>query len=61
MQVPKRYRFQKFYCYKCKTEVNHIEVKNALQYEEFKDNFSKGVYVNEAQVSISTVRAQWRG
>ena len=49
---------KKFYCYKCKTEVNHIEAKNFLQYETFKDNFAKGVYINESKDSISYVRAQ---
>ena len=49
---------KKFYCYRCKMEVNHIELKNFLQIEEFKSNLEEGAYRNEVKDSVSHVRAQ---
>lgn len=47
---------KKLYCLHCKEEVNHIECKNLEEVEIFKTNFKNGVYVNEAEESISHVR-----
>lgn len=41
----------------CKEEVNHIECKTFDEVEEFKENFANGVYKDEAEASISYVRA----
>lgn len=47
---------KKLYCIHCKQEVNHIECKTWDEIEEFKINFQKGVYKDEAENSISHVR-----
>jgi hypothetical protein len=38
-------------------EVNHVECKTYADVEEFKENFEKGVYRDEAEESISYVRS----
>jgi hypothetical protein len=48
---------KRLYCFHCKTEINHIECKNDWEVKEFKENFMKGVYVNEAQASVSFIRS----
>ena len=48
---------KKLYCCTCREEVNHIECKNSFEAEEFKINFMNGVYRNEAEKSVSYVRA----
>ena len=44
---------KKLYCIYCKTEVNHVECKNMIDVENFKRDFENGVYVNEAEDSVS--------
>jgi hypothetical protein len=46
---------KKLYCYHCKTEVNHIEIKTIEDREEFLENWAKGVYKDEAEASVSLV------
>ena len=48
-------------CIFCGEEVNHIECKSAEDVEIFKENFEKGVYQDEAEESISYLRAGWIG
>lgn len=48
---------KKLFCLTCKTEVNHIECSNLDEINEFLENFSKGVYIDEAEASISFVRS----
>lgn len=43
---------KKLWCYRCKLEINHIECKTLEDIEIFKDNFSKGLYKEEAEQSI---------
>lgn len=43
---------KKLYCLNCKTEVNHIECKTSTEVKEFKKNFNKGVYKEEALSSV---------
>ena len=47
---------KKLYCLTCKTEVNHIECRTDREVKEFKENFSQGVYREEALSSL--VRCQ---
>ena len=47
---------KKLYCPTCKLEVNHIEIKSYNDLLEFKDNFERGVYKNEAETSLNYVR-----
>lgn len=48
---------KKLYCIYCKEDINHIECQTLEQVEEFKQNFTKGVYVNEAKESVDYVRS----
>ena len=52
---------KKLYCYKCKEDCNHIEIKNFAELEEFKENFENGVYINECNQSLDYCRMsrQW--
>lgn len=47
---------KKLYCPFCKAEVNHIEVRTSEEEEQFKEDFKKGVFKNEAETSLSYVR-----
>lgn len=50
-----KFHRKKMYCIFCKEEINHIECKNYEEVIEFKENFEKGVYINEAEESISWI------
>ena len=52
-----RFHRQKLFCIYCQQEVNHIECKNDEDVAEFKRNFENGVYKDEAEESVSYVRA----
>lgn len=48
---------KKLYCPYCKTEVNHIEVRNYEEKQKFLTNFENGVYQDEAKASCDFVRS----
>ena len=52
---------KKLYCVHCRQEVNHVECKTYDEIEEFRINFEKGVYKDEAEESLSYVgmSRQW--
>lgn len=52
-----RFHRKKLFCIYCQQEVNHIECKNDEDVAEFKRNFENGVYNDEAEESVSYVRA----
>ena len=52
-----RFQRKKLFCIYCQQEVNHIECKNDEDVAEFKRNFENGVYKDEAEESVSYVRA----
>ena len=52
-----RFHRKKLFCIYCQQEVNHIECKNDEDVAEFKRNFENGVYKDEAEGSVSYVRA----
>lgn len=52
-----KFHRKRMYCFHCKQEVNHIECKTYEDILEFRENFEKGVYVNEAAESIFFVRS----
>lgn len=52
-----KFHRKKLYCLSCKEEVNHIECRNDEEVKIFKENFELGVYLNEAEESISYVRS----
>lgn len=54
----KSFHRKKLFCVFCKEEVNHIECKNYAEVLEFRENFENGVYLDEAEESISYVRAE---
>lgn len=47
---------KKLYCPYCKTEVNHVEIRNILEKEKFLEDFENGVYKDEAEESRNTCR-----
>ena len=47
---------KKLYCVHCKEEINHIECRNIEEVEIFKENFKKGMYIDEAKESLDFVR-----
>lgn len=53
----KSFHRKKMYCVFCKMEINHVECKNYEEVEKFKEDFEKGVFVDEAQESISFMRS----
>ena len=52
---------KKLYCMFCKEEVNHVECKSLEDVEEFKRNFENGVYIDEAEESVSHGRSSGIG
>lgn len=44
---------KRMYCPYCQKEVNHFECKTLDDVEEFKINFEKGLYIDEAVESIA--------
>lgn len=68
LDIPRRVSHQygkfhrkKLYCIYCKEEVNHIECRNSIEVEEFKENFKNGVYKDECEESLAALRCagQW--
>lgn len=51
-----KFHRKKLYCYKCKTEVNMIEIRTHEEKLEFITNFAKGVYKNEGKESLDYLR-----
>ena len=51
-----RFHRKKLYCPHCKLELNCIECKNDEDVYEFKENFEKGAYKDEAEDSLHYVR-----
>lgn len=43
---------KKLYCPWCKKEVNHVELKTQEDILQFKEDFEKGLYKEEAEESI---------
>ena len=56
-----KFHRKRLYCLNCKEEVNHIECRTYNEIEQFKEDFKNGVYVNEAEESVSFVRGSWIG
>ena len=52
----KDFHRKKLYCIHCKEEVNHIECKTQDDVDKFKTDFENGVFVDEAEESISFIR-----
>ena len=48
---------KKLWCCHCKTECNHIEIRNQEEKEEFLEAYNNGEFRDEAADSICHVRA----
>ena len=53
-----KYHRKKLYCFYCKEEVNHMECRTQAVFDEFKDAFERGEFIDEAEESISYVRSE---
>ena len=51
-----RFHRKKLWCYHCKQEVNHVEVKNEEEMTAFKEAFERGELVLEYEESLAHVR-----
>ena len=60
-QRRKQLHRKKLYCPWCKATLNHIEITSAEEEEKFKEDFSKGVYTDEAARTLDFVRATGLG
>ena len=47
---------KRLYCFHCKQEVNHIEIKNQEEKNEFLEAFENGEFREEATQSLNYVR-----
>lgn len=48
-----RFHRKKLWCYHCKTEINCVECKTPEDVEIFKEDFMKGLFIDEAQESMA--------
>lgn len=51
-----KFHRKKMYCIFCKEVVNHIECRTYAEVEQFKIDFGKGVFKDEAEESIEHTR-----
>lgn len=49
---------KRMYCFHCKEEINHIEVRNWQEEAEFKKAFASGSYVQEVEESLAHVNTE---
>lgn len=52
---------KKLYCPYCKMTLNHMEIKNLEQEQEFLERFREGEFINEAEESLAFSRNSWLG
>ena len=52
---------KRLYCVFCKTDVNHIEIRNQEEKEIFMEAYNNGEYKTESEESLRTCRAGWCG
>ena len=50
---------KKLYCYHCKMDINHVEVRNDCEREQFKEMYENGEFKQEAEESICACRPSW--
>lgn len=49
---------KKLYCVYCKIDVNHIECRNMMEVNQFKEDFENGVFKDEAEASIDFTKGR---
>lgn len=47
-----KFHRKKLYCVYCKSEVNHVECRNMMEVNKFKEDYANGVFAKEANASI---------
>lgn len=56
-QKHEKFHRKKLYCWHCQCEVNNIECRNQEEVDEFRENFAKGMYVDECEESLRAIRS----
>ena len=51
-----KFHRKKLYCIHCREYCNHVECKNEIEVEKFKEDYKDGVYREEAEESLAHVR-----
>lgn len=51
-----KFHRKKLYCVYCRQEYNHVECRNMMEVNKFKEDFANGVFVNEVQASIELLQ-----
>ena len=51
-----KFHRKKMYCLYCRIEVNHIECRNLIEIEEFKEKFEAGEFIQEVEDSIAHIQ-----
>lgn len=61
-QKHEKFHRKKLYCWHCQCEVNNIECRNQEEVDEFRENFAKGMYVDECEESLRAIRStsEWK-
>jgi hypothetical protein len=61
-QKKEKFHRKRLWCYHCKEEINHIECRNDYEVIEFKENFEKGMYIDEIEESLDHCRdsREWK-
>ena len=52
-----KFHRKRMWCPTCRQLINHVEVKNMEEKEEFLINFKNGVYIDEAEKSCNFIGA----
>ena len=60
-QLHEEFHRKKLYCIFCKTEVNHIEVRNQEEKEIFMEAYKNGEYKVESEESLRACGTSWVG
>lgn len=55
-QEREQYHRKKLYCIWCKTEVNHIEVRNDYEKATIREAYDNGAFIEEAQESVIAIK-----
>ena len=51
----KKFHYKSLYCPHCKVEVNHVEIRDQFEREQFLEDFKEGIYEQDCKNSLSYV------